>query len=203
MINSGVSLSQPIQPPAESDPAQGLRLDRPIVLVGLMGAGKTRVGKRLSEYLNLPFIDTDQEIEAETGKTISELFASIGEPAFRVGERKMVARLLKGPVSVIAAGGGAYMDPATRQSIQDHGIAVWLRADLETLVARTGRSNKRPLLAGSDRAAKLSELMALRYPIYAEAELVVDSLPGPVENTAQSVLWALRRHLGQRSGPNS
>jgi shikimate kinase len=166
-------------------------LDRPVVLIGLMGAGKTRVGRRLSEILGIPFVDTDQEIERETGRTISELFAVIGEPAFRDGERRVIARLLRGPVTVIATGGGAYMDPFTRAMIRERGLAIWLRADLETLVARTARSHKRPLLEGVGKAAKLAELMQVRYPVYAEADLVVDSQPGPVENTADAVLLAL------------
>ena len=196
MINSGVSLSQIIPPCAESYSAAVSLLDgrlvRPLVLVGLMGAGKTRVGKRLAEILDAPFVDSDHEIEQETGKTISELFAVIGEPAFREGERRVIARLLRGPAAVIAAGGGAYMDPGTRAAIREHGLAIWLRADLETLIARTARSHKRPLLEGVGKAAKLAELMRLRYPIYAEAELVVDSQPGPVENTVQAVLSALQ-----------
>ncbi len=131
--------------------------------------------------------------------TISELFSQIGEPAFRVGERLVIARLLQGGTSVIAAGGGAYMEPSTRALIRERALAIWLRADLETLVARTSRSHRRPLLEGVDRAAKLEELMAIRHPVYAEADLVVDSLPGPVEQTASAVIAALRQHLEQRS----
>ncbi len=196
MINSAVSLSQTIQPRAESEPAEHLNLDRPVVLVGLMGAGKTRVGRRLAERLGLPFLDTDLEIEAETGKTIAELFSHIGEPAFREGERRMIARLMRNTRSVIATGGGAFMDARTRAAIRATALSVWLRADLDTLVARTSRSNKRPLLQGVDKAAKLAELMALRYPVYAEAHLTVDSLHGPVEQTVDSVLAALRQHCG-------
>lgn len=170
--------------------------DRPIILVGLMGAGKTRVGRRLAERLHLPFTDTDHEIENETGKTISELFAQIGEPAFREGERRLIARLMQRPAAVIATGGGAFVDPRTRAAMLERGLVVWLRADLDTLVARTGRNNKRPLLQGVDRAAKLSELMAVRYPIYAEAHLTVDSHHGPVEQTVNAVLAALRQHSG-------
>jgi shikimate kinase len=161
------------------------------VLVGLMGAGKTRVGRRLAEKLDLPFIDADTEIETETGKTISELFAQIGEAAFREGERRMIGRLLRRPASVIATGGGAFMDGATRAAIRDRAISIWLRADLDTLVARTARSHRRPLLEGVDRAAKLAELMAIRYPVYAEAHMVVDSLVGPVDQTVEAVLAAL------------
>jgi shikimate kinase len=153
----------------------------------------------LADRLGLPFLDTDIEIETETGKTVAELFAQIGEPAFREGERRMITRLVRGPLAVIATGGGAFVDPITRETISKHGITVWLRADLDTLVARTGRSQKRPLLQGVDRAAKLAELMALRYPIYAEAHLTVDSLHGPVENTVEAVLQALNSHCGART----
>ena len=196
MINSAVSLSQTIQPRTESEPAERLNLDRPVVLVGLMGAGKTRVGRRLAEKLSLPFLDTDFEIEADTGKTIAELFANIGELAFREGERRMLARLMRNTSAIIATGGGAFMDPRTRAAIHENALSVWLRADLDTLVARTSRSNKRPLLQGVDKAAKLAELMALRYPIYAEADLTVDSLHGPVEQTVDAVLAALSHRCG-------
>ncbi len=188
--------SQTIQPPIESDTPPLPTLDRSIVLVGLMGAGKTRVGKRLAEMLSLPFVDADHAIEADNRMTISELFSQIGEPAFRVGERLVIARLLRDRTSIIAAGGGAFMDSSTRALIRERALAIWLRADLETLVARTSRSHRRPLLEGVDRAAKLAELMAARHPIYAEADLVVDSLPGPVEQTAHAVIEALRRHMG-------
>jgi shikimate kinase len=198
VINSPVSLTQQTIPPhTESVPAGPLNLDRPVILVGLMGAGKTRVGRRLAERLGLPFIDTDIQIEAENGKTIAELFSQIGEPAFRDGERRTIARLMRGPVGVIATGGGAFMDAQTRANIREQALSVWLRADLDTLVARTARSNKRPLLQGVDRAAKLAELMALRYPVYAEAHLTVDSLAGPVEQTVDAVLDALRTYCGE------
>ena len=201
MINSPVSLSQTIQPRIESQPAEQANSDRPIILVGLMGAGKTRVGRRLAERLDLPFVDTDHEIEAETGKSISELFTHIGETAFREGERRTIARLMQRSASVIATGGGAFIDPRTRANMLEHGLVVWLRADLDTLVARTARSNKRPLLQGVDKAAKLAELMAVRYPVYAEAHLTVESLHGPVEQTVNAVLVALNRRRGSgRSG---
>jgi shikimate kinase len=162
-----------------------------------MGAGKTRIGKRLAERLNLPFIDTDHAIEAETGKTIADLFAALGEPGFRDGERRMIARLLEQPVSIIAAGGGAFLDHSTRARIRERAVSVWLRADLDTLVARTARSNRRPLLEGVDRRAKLAELMDARHPIYGEAHLTVDSMSGPVEQTVESVIDALRHFSGQ------
>lgn len=158
-----------------------------------MGAGKSRVGKRLAERLGLPFVDADSEIEKETGKSVSELFATVGEAAFRERERQMICRLLGGPVIVVASGGGAYLDPVIRAEIRARGRSIWLRADLDTLVERTSRSNRRPLLEGVDRRAKLSELMERRYPVYAEADLVVDSHSGPVEATVESVLAALGR----------
>jgi shikimate kinase len=163
-----------------------------------MGAGKTRVGRRLAERLHLPFIDTDQEIESETGKSIAELFTLMGEPAFRESERLMIARLMGHSASIIATGGGAFMDPRTRAAMLEQGLVVWLRADLDTLVARTGRNSKRPLLQGVDRVAKLTELMTVRYPIYAQAHLTVDSHPGPVEQTADAVITALRQHFEVR-----
>jgi shikimate kinase len=181
-------------------PSSPPSLDRSIILVGLMGAGKTRVGRRLAERLGLPFIDADQATEAETGKTIAELFAQIGEPAFREGERRVIARLLKGPLSIIAAGGGAFMDVKTRATIREMALSIWLRADLDTLVARTSRSNRRPLLEGVDKAAKLKELMDIRYPVYAEADLTVDSRPGPVDQTVEDVLVVLHQHFGQDFG---
>ena len=196
MINSAVTLRQTrqprqsLQPQSESHPAVPVP-DRSIVLIGLMGAGKSRVGKRLAERLGLPFADADQEIERETGKTVSELFATVGEAAFRARERNMIHRLLSGPLAVIASGGGAYLDPMTRDEIRALGRSVWLRADLETLVERTSRSNRRPLLEGVDRRAKLAELMERRYPIYAEADLVVDSCTGPIEATVDAVIAAL------------
>ncbi len=200
MITSPVTPDQTIQPCAESAPIPAFALDRSLVLIGLMGAGKTRVGRRLAERLGLSFIDADQAIEADTGKSISDLFAAIGEPAFREGERRMIARLLQGPVAVIATGGGAYMDIATRRAIRERGVSIWLRADLETLVARTARSNRRPLLEGVDRAQKLAELMAIRHPAYAEAELIIDSHSGPVDQTVDSVMAALAMRQGLSHG---
>ena len=167
---------------------------RSIVLTGMMGVGKSSIGRRLAARLGVPFIDADTEIEKDTGKTISDLFATIGEAAFRDGERRIMARLLAGPMVVIASGGGAFADPETRKVIAGKGLTVWLRADLDTLVERTARSNRRPLLEGVDRRAKLAELMERRYPAYAEADLIVESLSGPVDATVEAVLAALRAH---------
>jgi len=172
-------------------------LDRTIVLVGLMGAGKSCVGRRLAQMLGLPFVDADDEIEAAAGCAIPEIFELYGEAEFREGERRVMARLLDGGPQVLATGGGAFLNPETRAAIRERGISVWLRADLETLVARTGRRTDRPLLRDGDPREKLRALIEERYPVYAEADITVDSGDGPPAATARAVLDALRRHLGR------
>ena len=168
-------MSDPARDPAAPE-APPRRLRRPVVLVGLMGAGKTSVGKRLAAALRVPFVDSDDEIEAAAGMTIPEIFETLGEPAFREGERKVIARLLEGPARVIATGGGAFMNAETRAAIADAGaVSVWLRADLDTLVERVGRRHTRPLLEGGEPRAILAELMTRRHPVYAGADVVVDS----------------------------
>jgi len=166
-------------------------VDRPLVLVGLMGAGKSCIGRRLAQRLRLPFIDADREIEQAAGCSIPEIFARHGEQAFRDGERRVILRLLESPPFVLATGGGAFMDPRTRAAIREKAISIWLRADLDLLVRRTGRRGDRPLLQVEDPRAKLVELMAARYPIYAEADLTVDSQDGPPDATLERVLAAL------------
>jgi shikimate kinase len=169
--------------------------ERSIVMVGLMGAGKTAIGKRLAASLGLPFVDTDKEIEQAAGCTIPEIFARYGEPAFRDGERRVIARLLAGARCVLATGGGAFMDGETRAAIRAKGLSVWLKADLDTLVRRTARRSNRPLLNSGDPREILSNLMKVRYPVYAEADVHVQSLEAPADETAQRVLDAVRRHL--------
>jgi shikimate kinase len=162
-----------------------------IVLVGLMGAGKSRVGLELSRLLGLPFVDADREIEKSAGMPIPDIFAEFGEAEFRKGEMKVMERLLAGPPIVLASGGGAFIQPAVRAAIKKKAVSVWLKADLETLVARTRRTAHRPLLQGVDRAEKLYELMAARYPVYAEADitLVTD------KQTPQTMARRIRREL--------
>lgn len=162
-----------------------------IVLVGLMGAGKSRVGLELSRLLGLPFVDADHEIEKSAGMPIPDIFAEFGEAEFRKGEMKVMERLLAGPPIVLASGGGAFIQPAVRSAIKKHAVSVWLKADLDTLVARTRRTAHRPLLQGVDRADKLRELMEVRYPVYAEADitLVTD------KQTPQSMARRIRREL--------
>lgn len=172
-------------------------IDRSIVLVGLMGAGKSSVGKRLAQRLGLPFVDADTEIEAAAGMTIAEIFAQHGEPHFREGERKVIARLLEGPPKVLATGGGAFMDPETRRLVRQRGRSVWLKAELDVLVRRCARRTHRPLLnQGSDLATTLKRLMDLRYPVYAEADLTVESHDGPHERVVEAIVDRLGHHDG-------
>ena len=162
-----------------------------IVMVGLMGAGKTAIGRRLAARLGLPFVDADEEIEAAAGSSITDIFERLGEASFRDGERRVIARLLEGPAIVLATGGGAFMDPETRARIAEKGISVWLRADIETLVRRTSRRQNRPLLANGDPREILERLKEVRYPVYQQADIIVDSLDGPAEVTLQNVLDGL------------
>lgn len=171
------------------------RPSKSIVLVGLMGAGKSRVGRQLATRLGLDFVDADAEIEEAAGCSISEIFERYGEAAFRDGERRVMRRLLDGPVRVLATGGGAFIDSTTRARVRERGISVWLRADLETLLSRVGRRGNRPLLANGDRREKLTALMRERYPIYGEADIVVDSTDGPVRDTVDKVVAGLESYL--------
>ncbi|HEY0424301.1 MAG TPA: 3-dehydroquinate synthase [Rhodopila sp.] len=165
---------------------------RSIVLVGLMGAGKTSIGRRLAARLGLPFRDADQEIELAAGCTIPELFARYGETAFRDGERRVIRRLLAGDPMVLAFGGGAFLDPRTREATRAEAVSVWLRCTLPTLVRRVATRDNRPLLTGRDREETLRELMEIRYPIYAEADVIVDCGDEPPDHTTTSVMNALQ-----------
>lgn len=148
---------------------------RPIVLVGLMGAGKTSVGRRLAEKLDIPFVDADHEIEAAAGKTIAEVFADHGEAYFREGERRVIQRLIGNGAQVLATGGGAYMNDETRARIQQHGISVWLKAPLPLLMKRVMKRQDRPLLKNGDPESVMRNLIDTRYPVYALADVVVES----------------------------
>jgi shikimate kinase len=169
---------------------------RSVVLIGLMGAGKTAVGRRLAVRLDLPFIDADAEIEEAAGSTISEIFAEHGEAYFRQGERKVIARLLNNGPQVLATGGGAYMNADTRANIKAHGISIWLKAELKVLLKRVNRRDNRPLLAGDDHEAVMKKLMAERYPVYAEADLIVESRDVPHDVIVGAVVDALAGKLG-------
>lgn len=172
------------------------RLDRSVVLVGLMGAGKTSIGRRLAVRLGLPFVDADQEIERAAGCSVEDYFARFGEAAFREGERRVIARLLDESPRVIATGGGAFMDESTRTAIARRGCSVWLKADLETLCRRVKRRNNRPLLKRGDPRQVLAELMERRYPVYASADVVVESRDGPHETVVEDVVRALQERFG-------
>lgn len=166
--------------------------DRPIVLVGLMGVGKTTVGRRLAQRLALPFVDADEEIESAAGMTIAEIFERYGEPHFRDGERRVIARLIDGLPKVIATGGGAFMNDETRRLILERATAVWLDADIDTLVDRVRRRAHRPLLRNKDPKVVLRELAAQRNQIYALAPIRVRSEPAPHDATVKAILKALR-----------
>ena len=166
-------------------------LDRPVVLIGLMGAGKSTIGRRLGARLGIPFVDADAEIEKAAGSSIEDIFAAHGEQAFRDGERRVIARLLKDPVHVLATGGGAFIEPATRELIRGSGISVWLRAELDVLLRRVKRRNDRPLLREGDPQEILRQLMDDRYPIYAEADVTVDTADAPHETVVRDILQKL------------
>jgi len=178
----------------------GLVIPRTIVLIGLMGAGKSCIGRRLAARLRLPFVDADAEIEAAAGCSVSDIFSLYGEAAFRDGERRVIARLLSGPVQVLAAGGGAFIDMETRQRIRERGISIWLRATLDLLEKRTAGRDHRPLLKQGRPREILGRLIERRYPVYAEADIIVDSLDEPPEATVHSVLEAVRDHLQAKGG---
>lgn len=167
------------------------KLDKTLVLVGMMGAGKTSVGRRLAAVLGVPFRDADVEIESAAGCTINEIFERFGEPAFRSGERKVIARLLTDPPHVLAAGGGAFIDEETRQKIKEHAVSIWLRAPLDLLVQRVLRKDTRPLLRNTDGRATLERLLREREPVYAQADLVIESDEGPHDVVVKRIVAAL------------
>jgi shikimate kinase len=166
---------------------------KPIVLIGLMGAGKTTVGRRLAQRLDLPFIDADAEIETAAGMTITDIFDRFGEPYFRDGERRVIARLIDGIPKVIATGGGAFINDQTRALILDQAVAVWLDAKPDVLADRVRRRNSRPLLRGRDPHQVLTELAEVRNPYYALAPIHVESVAAPHDATVNAILKAIGR----------
>lgn len=170
------------------------RLSRAVVLVGLMGSGKSAIGRRLAQRIGLDFADSDAVVVERAGLTIPEIFTSRGESAFRELERDAMRELLDGPPSVLASGGGAFIDPQTRAIVQTRAASVWLRADLDYLVDRCARKNTRPLLAKGNPREILARLMQERYPVYAEADMIVDCAHRPREETAGLVAEMLRDH---------
>jgi shikimate kinase len=172
---------------------------RSIVLIGLMGAGKTAVGRRLANRLDLPFTDADSEIEIAAGQTVSEIFTEHGEPYFRQGESRVIARLLQGGPQVLATGGGAYVDARTRANIKARGISIWLKAELPVLLHRVRRRDNRPLLDSDDPDKVMRELMEKRYPIYAEADITVESRDVAHDLIVGDVVEALLRWLDKEA----
>ena len=181
-----------------------LRLSVPapktIVLVGLMGAGKTSIGRLLAKRLDLEFIDADREIEQAAQCSIEQIFERHGEAVFRDGEQRVIARLLAGPTHVLATGGGAFMTKETRDAIRGRGISVWLRADLDLLLRRVSRRKNRPLLRNKNPRQTLKKLMEERYPVYAEADIVVDSGDKPPATIVDTVIESLETFLGAGLG---
>ncbi|MCA6239778.1 MAG: shikimate kinase, partial [Phenylobacterium sp.] len=169
------------------DPSDPLRA-RTITLVGLMGSGKSSVGKRLAQALDMPFRDADEEVEVAAGRSIPEIFEKLGEPAFRDGERRVIARLLEGPPIVLATGGGAFMNAETRDLIKARSVSVWLKADLPVLARRVARKDNRPLLTGKHPMTVLQEQAEVRYPAYGRADITVETGDSPHQVTVDQVV---------------
>lgn len=190
-------LTTPVRSEPSADAALLAALGaRSLVLVGMMGAGKSSIGRRLATRLGLPFMDADCEIELAAGMTIPDIFALHGEPAFRSGEARVIARLLEAGPAVLATGGGAFMNDGTRAAIAAKGISIWLKADFDVLMRRIRRRTNRPMLKTADPAATLRQLMDERYPVYAEAALTVESRDVPHAAVIDDIIVALRRHFG-------
>ncbi|MBO6504089.1 MAG: shikimate kinase [Kordiimonadaceae bacterium] len=167
--------------------------DKTIVLVGLMGAGKTTVGRRLAKKLGLEFADSDFEIEKAAQMSVGEIFETYGEEYFRAGERRVIARLMGGPSRVLATGGGAFINDETRELMKSEAITIWLDATLQVLVERTGRRDTRPLLKNGDPEDILKKLLQERGPIYAEADIHIQSSDGPHDEVVDAIIAALEQ----------
>jgi len=168
---------------------------RSLVLIGLMGAGKSAIGRRLAKRLELDFVDADKEIEAAAGKTINEIFADHGEAYFRDGERRVITRLLDGGPIVLATGGGAYMTDQTRAGISEKGLSIWLKADLDVLLERVSRRDTRPLLKTGNPREIMKTLMDERYPVYGRADITVESRDVPHEVIVEEIVQAVVNRL--------
>lgn len=180
--------------------AERLRIalgDRLIVLIGMMGAGKTSIGRRVANVLGLPFLDADHEIEKAANLSIPEIFENYGEAHFREGEQRVIARLLGDGPGVLATGGGAFMNAQTRQACAEHGVTVWLKADVPIMLERIRKKSNRPLLSGVDPEKKMRELLTVREPVYALADIVIASRDGPHNAIVAELLDALKAHLSQ------
>ena len=186
----------PANPPGESHAALlGQLGNRSIVFVGLMGAGKTAIGRKVAAMLALPFVDSDQEIESVSRMTVPELFERYGETEFRALEQRVILRVLENGPQVLSTGGGAFMNAQTREAIASHGVSVWLKAEIDLLMDRVSKKQNRPLLKSADPRAVLERLMAERYPVYAEANVTVPTRDDRKEVIAAEVVNALCRHF--------
>jgi shikimate kinase len=192
---SAAPSSPPPHAPGRDPAAVAARIDRPVVLVGLMGVGKSTVGRKLAALLGRDFIDADDAIVAAARRSIPEIFETFGEAHFRDGERRVIARLIEERHGVIATGGGAFIDPATRGLVLEKGIAVWIDCNIDTLVERTSRRATRPLLRDGNPREILTRLAAERAPFYAEAPIRVFSENGPHANTARAIIKAIDEWL--------
>ena len=170
---------------------------RTIALVGLMGVGKSSIGRRLAAVLGMPFKDADAEVEAAAGRSVAEIFEQFGEAAFRDGERRVIARLLDEPPHVLATGGGAFVNPETRALIKQKAISLWLKADLDILAKRVGRKDSRPLLVGRDPVEVLKAQAAERYPAYAEADITVETGDTAHHIAVDAIIKALTAHVAE------
>jgi shikimate kinase len=174
---------------------------RSVVLVGMMGAGKSSIGRRLAGRLGIPFADADGEIETAAGMTIPDIFSTYGEAYFRSGETRVIARLLDGGPQVLATGGGAFMNASTRGAIGAHGISVWLKAEFDVLMRRIKRRQDRPLLKSDDPGETVRALMAERYPVYAQADITIQSREVPHEKIVDEIVGALADRLAPKVDP--
>jgi shikimate kinase len=190
MVNDAIQ--KPAESGSESAVVRALG-GRSIVLIGMMGAGKSSIGRRLAGRLGIPFIDADAEIESAAGMTIPEIFEKHGEPYFRAGEARVIARLLDNGPQVLATGGGSVMDPQTRALIGQKGISIWLKADIDVLLKRTKRRNDRPLVE------KIKDLLPVREPIYAQADIVIQSRDEPHDTIIDEIMGELPKRLGLRA----
>lgn len=177
-------------------------LTKTIALIGLMGSGKTTVGVRLARKLGVCFVDSDAEIEIAADHTVSEIFEKFGEEDFRNGERKVISRLISDKPNVLGTGGGAFMNKETRKSLKERTITIWLKADINHLVERTGRRNTRPLLKQGNPEEILRKLAHDRYPIYGEAEITVETGTEPHEKVVNDIIWKLNQYLAPKTNAN-
>jgi shikimate kinase len=194
-------MTPPTDPaPADSPARPGFTLPRTVALVGLMGAGKTTIGRRLAEHFGLPFVDADEEIEKAAGQSVADIFTQFGEDYFRDGEQRVIARLLDEPIHILATGGGALIRPQTRERLKAKAITLWLRSDIKVLARRIANKPHRPLVANRNPLDVLKDHVKTRYPLYETADIVVDTGDQPHARAVELVLDALQAFISKESG---